>query len=122
MEINIGTKTKSGALVALILGFAYFSISYFPVDQGIAYLFIGLTVLMTSVFLYYLNGVMNKRNRPEGYNPKPTQPTVYQPLGQTISDQSIGDNSFGNKMYVINGNAIFNDSDKESKMNKTSTE
>jgi hypothetical protein len=58
-------------------------------------LFIGLTVLMVLVFLYYMNTVMNRHRKPEGYNPKPQVPyesqrTLSQPIYQ---DQLIRDNS-----------------------------
>lgn len=57
-----------------------------------------------------------------GYQPQPTQPS-YIPHGQTISDQTIGDNSFCNKQYLINADKVtIIDSDKKSDANKTSSE
>ena len=33
-----------------------------------------------------------EENKPQGYNPKPSQPQEYQPRGQTISDNSSNEN------------------------------
>jgi hypothetical protein len=122
MQISIATKTISGAIAVCILGFAYLSFSYFPVSQGIAYLFIGATFLMTGVFLYYMNAIIKKHRKSEGYNPKPEVPYIpqsqissYQPQGQ-----SIGDGSSGNKQYLINAESVtIIDSDKENKADKS---
>jgi hypothetical protein len=56
-------------------------------------------LLLKDLFQGFLKWLGYEKKQEKGYNPKPTQPS-YQPIGQTLSEQSIGDNSFGNN-YML---------------------
>ena len=79
-------KIKASRVAFFILLVLFVSLTYFYFNIIFVILSVVSALINIGAFLYKND---KEENKPQGYNPQPSQPQEYQPHGQTLNDNSI---------------------------------